>query len=186
MRFTGGLPETLCGAGSTIAETRYLRARLPMIFEECAIRSLLDAPCGDFNWMAHVDLRGIDYIGCDANAENLAAARLRADRDFRQIDIVTDELPQADAMLCRDFHQHLPNAMVAVALQNFVEAGISWLLATTHDNAVNEDIEAVGMFRRLNLMAAPFNLPEPSIIVADPPGSGHFLGVWERSAVIGC
>ena len=29
------------------------------------VRRLLDAPCGDHNWMRHVDLDGIQYLGMD-------------------------------------------------------------------------------------------------------------------------
>lgn len=185
VKFTSGRPETLCGAGSTLRETEYLRSLLPIMFSDLGVRSLLDAPCGDFNWMAQVDLTGIDYIGADYSDDNLKAARQRADRDFRRLDIVTDDLPDADAMLCRDFHQHIPNAMVISALRNFVASGIRWLIATTHDNPVNEDIEKPGMFRRINLEVGPFCLPATRTLIADPPGSGHYLAVWDREAVFG-
>lgn len=184
MLFTSGLPETLCGAGSTLGETEHLRAQLPIVFAELDIRSLLDAPCGDFNWMARVDLTDIEYIGADINEDNLRGARRRADRDFRLLDIVTGALPKTDAMLCRDFHQHLPNRMVFSALRNFLASGIKWLIATSHNNAANEDIAKAGMFRRVNLMAAPFGLSRwPAFTMADPPGSGHYLCVWSRRDV---
>ena len=184
MRFTSGLPETLCGAGSTLATTENIRTELPIVFAFLGVKRLLDAPCGDFNWMAHVDLEGIEYIGADYSELNLQAARERSDRDFRLLDVVGDDLPDADAMLCRDFHQHLPNRMVISALRNFVSSGIQWLIATTHDNPVNEDIAEPGMFRRINLMAEPFNLSIlPAFTIFDPPGSGHYLGAWHREVV---
>lgn len=184
MRFTSGLPETLCGFGSTMKETEYLRSKLHGVLIELGVRRLLDAPCGDFNWMDDFLPDGIQYIGCDLNWTNIEAAYRRQDRDFRQLDIITDDLPPADAMLCRDFHQHLPDRLVFSALRNFVASGIPWLLATTHDNEANENISKAGDFRRINLMAAPFNFVEPSILIADPPGSGHNLGVWSREDVM--
>lgn len=184
MKFTSGRPETLCGAGSTLAATEYLRGVLPGILCKLGVRRVLDAPCGDFNWMQEVDLYGIQYIGCDASVENIQAAYRRADMDFRQMDIITEDLPPADAMLCRDFHQHLPDRLVFSSLRNFVASGIPWLLATTHDNEVNENIAKAGDFRRINLMAEPFNLVTPSILVPDPPDSGHFLGVWSREEIM--
>lgn len=184
MKFTSGLPESLCGAGSTLAETEALRADLPRLLRQFDVKRLLDAPCGDFNWMADVDLSGITYIGGDCNEDNLAAACKRADRDFRPMDIVRDDLPPADAMLCRDFHQHLPNRMVFSALRNYIASGIPWLIATTHDNEVNDDIPRAGLFRRLNLQAEPFRLPAPIVALPDPVGSGHFLAVWSRVEVM--
>lgn len=186
MRFTSGLPETLCGAGSTLANTEHLRAHLVEVLHRLDVKTLLDAPCGDFNWMAQVDLGGIEYIGADYSVENLVIAKNRqASGTFIELDIVREDLPDADAMLCRDFYQHLPNQMVFAALRNFLASGISWLLATTHEGKSNSDIAFAGMFRHINLCLPPFNFPEPSILIADPPGSGHFLGAWSRSEVLG-
>src|SRR5215212_9991686 len=52
-------PESLSGAGSNLRQTETLRRELPGLLSKLSIRSLLDAPCGDFHWMQHVDLRGI-------------------------------------------------------------------------------------------------------------------------------
>jgi hypothetical protein len=49
MKFSGGLPETRCGAGSKMENTAQARAILPQVIAELKIKSLLDAPCGDFN-----------------------------------------------------------------------------------------------------------------------------------------
>lgn len=185
MRFTSGLPETLCGAGSTLAETEYLRSGLLWVLQDLGVKKLLDAPCGDFHWMSHVDLGDIEYIGADYSAANLKAARTRNETiELHLLDIVRDDLPQADAMLCRDFYQHLPDEMVFAALRNFIASDITWLLLTTHDNEENEDIHKAGMFRRINMCRAPFNFPVTAMIVPDPPGSGHFLGVWSRADVM--
>lgn len=189
MPFTGGLPETACGAGSRLASTMSVRGWLPGVLRSLAVRVLLDAPCGDCNWMARVDLAGIDYIGCDYDGEHLRMAWSRPSRPsgfaprskvYFERDIVSGALPNADVMLCRDFLQHLPNALVARVLRNFLDAQIPWLLATSHDNASNEEIATAGMFRPLNLTRAPFGLPPPRRHVEDEPGSGRILGLWHR------
>ncbi len=132
--------------------------------------------------MSETDLSDVDYIGCDL--DHLPAARANAARctartvRFVSIDIVGGSLPRADAILCRDFLQHLPNEMAAETLRNFGRSGAEWLLMTSHLNEVNDDIAEPGMFRPLNLMAEPFNMPEPAMMIADPPGSGRIIGVW--------
>ena len=80
MRFTGGGPETTCGAGSTVRYTATIRAWLPIVFRELRINSVLDAPCGDFNWMAHTDLRGLIYVGIDFDEEHIAKTNAHAER----------------------------------------------------------------------------------------------------------
>jgi len=58
-------PDTRSGVGSSLDSTRVLRRKLPDALRQLGTRVLLDAPCGDFAWMQHVDLTGIDYIGGD-------------------------------------------------------------------------------------------------------------------------
>jgi hypothetical protein len=190
MPFSAGRPETLCGAGSTLANTVSVRTWLPCLFKELEISSLLDAPCGDFNWMAHTDLSGIDYFGFDYDREHLSLAVGRPSipsayapksKRFIELDIASDQLPRADMVLCREFLQHLPNEQVSRVIRNFRASGCKWFLATSHDNTVNTDITAAGMFRPLNLTKAPFNLPNPQRSIGDEPGSGRILGLWPRS-----
>lgn len=180
MKFSGGLPETLCGCGSTLDATAEIRARLPDFLMSLGIKVLLDAPCGDMNWIADL-LPGITYVGADRNEENLIAARERNKHVvLHKLDVVTDGLPPADAMLVRDLYQHLPNDLVFAALRNFVASDIKWLLATCHGNAVNRDIRLQGSFRFLNLCVAPFNLPAPRAFITD---SGRIIGAWRRDDI---
>jgi hypothetical protein len=177
VRFTGGLPETACGYGSTLRATETVRAQLPGLLARLGTEVLLDAPCGDLNWISQVDLSGICYIGIDTSDANLAAARARSPSLlFGKVDIVTGVLPMADTVLCRDFLQHLPTAMAQQALGNIIASGAEWLIATSHDAAENDDIPEPGGFRPLNLQIAPFNLGAP--IEALPDGAGRILGVW--------
>ena len=46
-----GDPESVSGPGSTLTRTSKLRSELPVFWKEIGARTLLDAPCGDFNWM---------------------------------------------------------------------------------------------------------------------------------------
>ena len=42
--------ESKSGPGSGLTQTRRLRQELPLLFKELGVRTLLDAPCGDFYW----------------------------------------------------------------------------------------------------------------------------------------
>jgi hypothetical protein len=44
------------GPGSSLAYTHSIRTALPRIVRDFRIRTLLDAACGDFTWMAHLRL----------------------------------------------------------------------------------------------------------------------------------
>lgn len=185
--FTSGRPETKCGAGSTIAYTSHIRAWLPRTLVAVGAKIVLDAPCGDFNWMSRTNLSMVDYIGIDEDPKHVVAANMTASdpvehspRSKRIVacNILIDRLPICDVVICRDFLQHLPTEHVWMALRNLATTGATWLFATSHDNAVNDDIDNLGEFRPLNMMAPPFNFPLPIRSVED--GRGRILGLWVK------
>jgi hypothetical protein len=57
--------ESRSGHGSELGGTESLRQYLPELLRRLEVRTFLDAPCGDWNWMSHVDLAGVRYIGVD-------------------------------------------------------------------------------------------------------------------------
>jgi methyltransferase family protein len=181
--------ESVSGTGSELNRTYHLRRELPVLLAELNVRSLLDLPCGDLNWMAHVNLGEIQYIGADIIAElidrnrKLYASPLRR---FESLDLTSSPLPQADAILCRDCLGHLPYASILAALENICSSGALYLL-TTHFSfrtlSANEEI-APGQWRRLNFELAPFHWPPPqrAIIEGCDENGGRYadksLSLW--------
>ena len=191
MRFTSGLPETECGAGSTVSYTENIRNKLPGLMRNLGVTTLLDAPCGDFNWMSRTNLSGINYIGADYDYEQCQAVRSKLSEPPHYapkakiallIDIRNSIPVKADMMLCRDFLQHLPNRWASTVLRNFFESKIPWLLCTSHKSNANSDIEEFGQFRPLNLRLRPFSLPAPHLVIDDGPG--RILGLWHRDQIV--
>jgi hypothetical protein len=45
--------------------TETIRQTLPALLAELRVESMLDLPCGDFNWMKQVELPVSRYIGAD-------------------------------------------------------------------------------------------------------------------------
>lgn len=179
MKFGGGRPETWCGKGSTLATTYHLRAELPNLLSRLGVKSLLDAPCGDCNWIVHVDLGSIRYTGVEKYTGHILKARNKAPK-LRVVcaNILSDRLPRRDAILCRDFLQHMPNIDALRAIAQFKRSGAEWLLATSFSNAENRDIPERGDFRPFNLEIAPISLGAPLYKIDDPPNSGRIIGVW--------
>jgi hypothetical protein len=173
-----GSAESVSGPGSTLAETAELRQALPALLRELGVRSILDAPCGDFGWMRTVDFAGISYVGIDivpALIERLQAQDAGPERRFLVTDLVTDELPQCELVLCRDCLIHLSLADAQRALGNIVRSGAKYALITTENVEVNRDINTGG-HRPVNMERAPFNLPAPQRRLRDT--QQEFLGLW--------
>ncbi|WP_434619330.1 class I SAM-dependent methyltransferase [Tabrizicola sp. M-4] len=161
-KWSGGGAETVSGAGSTLAYTEDLRPALARVFRELEIRSVVDAPCGDFNWMSRVDLEGIDYTGLDIVEEIIAANEEKyraAGRTFAVADATKDALPAADMLICRDLLLHLPFRNIGDLLANVAKSRFDWVLITSYVNEKNSDILRPGLARQVNLCAAPFGFP---------------------------
>jgi hypothetical protein len=180
-------PESRSGAGSNLLQTVVVRRELPRLLAELSAHSLLDAPCGDFYWLSELDLGGVRYTGVDIVPQLIERNSVlygREDRRFVVGDVVSDPLPAADVILCRDCLVHLPYDDVHAALANFVASGSRYLLTTTFtDRKRNYDKQAGG-WRPLNLTAAPFNLPAPITLINEEctVENGSFadksLGLW--------
>lgn len=185
-----GEPESVSGAGSSLAGTEQIRAALPALLHELGIRSLLDVPCGDFNWMRQVDLDGIAYTGADIVTDliaDLQATYGSEERRFIRLDLISDRIPPGfDAILVRDLFLHLPNAGVKRSLGNIARSDARWLLASTVRTGARNNDGRLGSHRRLDLTQPPFNLPPPQRLLPDPDlaaGPDKTLGVWPLSAV---
>jgi len=175
-------PESISGRGSTLAYTVVIRRVLPALLESLEASSLLDAPCGDFNWMRQVDLGGLKYIGGDVVPELIARNReLYGDarRDFLVLDITKDQLPEVDVILCRDCLIHLSYKHIHAAIANFKKSNSRYLLTTTHPALRGNSNIPTGAWRSVNLQLPPFNFPEPVRLITEHEGTGKCLGLWK-------
>jgi SAM-dependent methyltransferase len=164
-----GSQESKSGPGSTFETTIMIRKQLPLIIEKYNIQSILDVPCGDYNWMKTVK-KMCNYIGGDIVAGMIEHNQKLYASDkvqFKLIDITKDTLPMVDLIFCKDCLQHLSDANVHKALRNFKKSGAKYLLVTSYPRTwVNHDIEDGG-YRPLNLRKSPFHLPTPLLKVRE-------------------
>lgn len=180
-----GGAESVSGPGSSLHESQRLMEKLPLFFDLFEIKSILDAPCGDFHWMQHVPKGNIHYTGVDivneliqTNHQKYANSQIH----FLVKNIIEDELPTADLILCRDGLVHLPNLQIKKTIENFKKSGSRFLL-TTHFPLLteNKDIK-IGEWRPLNFCLDPFNYPEPILLIKETT-SVKTMALWKLSDV---
>jgi SAM-dependent methyltransferase len=186
--------ESLSGTGSDHAQTAHLRQLLPMLIQELEAKSIIDAPCGDMHWMKHVpwETMGVRYTGIDIVPD--LVDRMRKEypaRRFECLDLVTDILPRADVIFCRDCLVHLPLAEIRAAVANFIHSGASWLITTTFPRTgTNTEVKWSG-WRPLNLEAAPLHFPQAIRTIEEgcTEDAGKYadksIGVWRLSDLRG-
>ena len=187
-----GSQESYSGSGSTLAMTQSIRKQLPELFNEFNIKSIFDAPCGDFNWMQFVDLRGISYIGGEIVqplVEELNTKFSMQDIFFLQMDITQQEFPKTDLVLNRDCLFHLSYQDIFLTLSNFLGSGSGYFLSTSYENNQvfsNSDIRSGG-FRLIDLFSMPFSFPLNFHFQILEQGEGTLpprsLYLWDREQV---
>jgi len=193
-----GSRESVSGPGSTLARTAAFRNTLAALLTELNARRLLDAPCGDFNWMKELTLELArraqleSYTGVDI-VRDLIAENCRRHEDplwrFLHLDLVRDRLPEADAVLCRDCLVHFSFADIRAALRNFKRSKSTYLLTTTFTHVEENFDITTGNWRRLDLRLPPLNLPEPLRMVdekrreSDGGDSFKYLGLWKLKTI---
>jgi SAM-dependent methyltransferase len=179
--------ESVSGRGSELACTAALRAALPDLFQQLEVTSILDAPCGDFNWMQHVPRQGITYTGMDIVPELIEGNQQRYASpavQFRVGDITQDPLPSVDLIISRDCLVHLSWQDACRALHQFQQSGSRYLLTTTYPGtSINRDAPT-GSWKPLNLCQPPFNLANPLLLLPDPSDDtganpDKSMGLWE-------
>jgi len=181
--------ESKSGIGSTMEYTAPIRARLPGLLNKYGVSSLLDAPCGDFNWMQHVNLGERNYIGGDIVSDLVADMQRKYGgprRKFIVYDIISNEAPAVDLWMCRDVLFHLTFADAIRVLERAASSKIKYFLSTTYSYVKeNIDLESTGGFRSINLQKAPFNLPPPLELMDDfvVPRVPRYMGLWSRDQI---
>ena len=180
--------KSISGQGSELSQTKTIRENLPEIFVNYKIQSMLDLPCGDFNWMETISLNLSSYIGGDIVQEIIDSNNRNYSneiRSFVKLDITKDPLPKVDLIFCRDCFVHLSNDDILKAIENIKKSQAKLFMTTTFTACrSNEDI-VTGDWRILNLLKKPFNFPKATLILNEncTEGDGTYadksLGLWK-------
>ncbi len=184
-----GSPESHSGPGSSRQQAIKLAPDFRNTLDRLQIKSILDSPCGDFNWMSVMDLTGILYTGADIVGELIEENQSRYQRPgmlFIKSNLIQDPLPKADLIVCRDCLVHFSYEDIGMALKNIIKSESTYLMTTSFPGQrLNFDI-TTGDWRPLNLEIRPFLFPKPLMEIAEPvekkyrlENRGKMLGVWD-------
>ena len=173
-------PESKSGEGSEKNYTQNLRMWMIENIPKYEIRNIVDAPCGDFNWMRYVlpDV-SVNYIGLDIVEELIKINNKKyscSDITFKKSNIIEERIPDCDLLIVRDCLFHFSYADINQFLKNIKKTNYKYLLTTSHivsSDFKNFDIKT-GDFRKIDLFKSPFNFSENSILecINDYP-EGH-------------
>jgi len=184
---TWGDHESRSGPGFRLDRTEHLRSALPQLVKDFNCVSVLDIPCGDFNWMKLVEW-DVDYTGADIVKDMIHQNQVLYGNDRRRfltLDVTRDPLPRVDLVICRDCLVHFSYDDIFETFNNLRNSGSTYLLTTTLNKRENNKNIVTGEWRPLNLQKPPFNLPAPLVFIEDTfPNPNYFdkyMGLWKIS-----
>ncbi len=145
------------------------------------IRSIVDLPCGDFNWIPFIlgVHRKLAYRGFDIVPQLVERnRRMFPCHRFDVLDATANVPPKADLIFSKDMVNHLTFVDVARVLKNFKRSGSSYLLMSNNLGWDNVELpeNAGGASRHLDVFAAPFNFPKAL-------WNTGYLALWKLSDV---
>lgn len=161
----GGLEDgTICGNGSTLANTAKIRAWLPELAERFNFVTINDAGAGDLHWIKRVQWqRPVAYRAFDLIP--------RTDK-VTALDVTRDPMPTCDVILCRMVLNHLDPDRIALAIGLFRRRA-RYLLATQFDGETLP--QRSPQFKRCDLRPL---LGPPIEVCRDGPEPECRLALW--------
>ncbi len=159
------------GTGSTLTSTAAYRTYLQAFLAERKIVSVVDAGCGDWEFSKEIDWTGIEYKGFDIVDRVVDQNRRRHGKPNIQFfagNIVDDDLPPADLLVCKHVLQHLPTKDVQTFLRKQLPK-YKYALITNgvdaHTARANytQDI-APGGYRALDITKPPYAIPGAKVL----------------------
>jgi hypothetical protein len=184
-----GSKESRSGPSASLERTAALRTALPELFRELEIQSVLDCGCGDWNWMRHVDLTGIQYIGCDIVpqlVETLQQTFSAETVNFQVLNLLQDPPDTADLWLARDLCSLFSLEDTWQFFQKFLDSGSKYLAITSVETDDPYQDIFTGAWTPRNFLAEPFSMPLPLKELDD--GEQWFLKksllVYEREKIL--
>lgn len=169
--------ETYSGPGSLLKNTEILRERLQLFIDRYNIKSIIDVPCGDFNYMKEVNLNNVQYNGYDISKNAIAKClKYKTNNiNFHNIDATVTQLPYSDLIICKDLFLHLSFEHIHNILQNIKNTKCKYFAVSrySYGNVVNNDQNSGVGCRAIEVTRPPFNMLENDIIEHIPYSSNY-------------
>ncbi len=170
--------DSTSGVGSTITNTVTVREILLHVIKQYKIGTILDAPCGDFNWLSkffseNTELQ-VSYLGLDVVPKVVANNKVSNVNEYCHFEIADLashglRLPEYDLIICRDLLVHLSLKDGRRVIKNFRQSNSRFLLITHFQDSNSSNFENAELtmnfghfgWRPLNMLNETYELGKP-------------------------
>lgn len=163
---TDGKIETYSGPGSLLKNTDNLIIELQKFIVDNNINSVIDIPCGDFNFMKHIINKDCKYLGIDISEKAINICKKYETSNIQfYVDDITDlniKLNNADLIICKDLTIHLSFSDINSLLKNIIKSKCKYFACSRYNdgNVVNKDTingKSGLAAREIEITKYPFN-----------------------------
>ncbi|HSX04835.1 MAG TPA: class I SAM-dependent methyltransferase [Rhabdochlamydiaceae bacterium] len=161
--------------------TKAQKEELFRLFKGLEIKTLIDIPCGDVQWIYEIKSFISGYFGIDSEEKVLQKNRERyggGSIHFQNLDISKDPLPEADLIFCHDALNTLSQNEILASLLLFKKSGAKYLLLTTCPDKEKNQKGKKGVYRPIHWQLPPYNFPKPLLLLNDPTEQNKKLALW--------
>jgi hypothetical protein len=127
--WTGGLPETPCGSGSKLVNTKTQREWLPRMWKKYGVRTIADVGAGDLNWIKEMDMTAYKYMPFDLVPRHPSVS---------EFNLIEQKPPAVDCVLCLWVLNHLPLHDAQRAWDNLWSCNSRYLIITHRERWASE------------------------------------------------
>ena len=167
----GGKSSSKSGYGSEIENTKKIIQSLSYFIKNYNIKTVLDIPCGDFNWFKKMNFTELKYTGADIVKEMIDINNKKYSQDnikFKVMDLLNDDLGDYDLIFNRDCLIHFDDKEIFKVLRNVSKTKSKYFATTSYLNSSkNIESKLTDNWRPLNLTIYPFMLNKPFKILDD-------------------
>jgi len=164
--------ETYSGPGSLVKNTDNIIDKLPLFLNKFNIKSIIDIPCGDFNFMSKIDFTGVNYKGVDISKKAIQLCK-KYETDnikFECGDILNDNyyIDDVDLIICKDLTLHLSFNDIHKLLDRIKKSKCKYFAVSRYNkckvtNRDTKDGKSGLGARCIEVTKPPFNFNYPEI-----------------------
>lgn len=155
--------ESLSGDGSRLQNTELIRSAITNILREFKIHKMLDASCGDWNWMKEIASFLPQYTGLDIASYVIERNKKYECENIKFINEASLSFlkkagdKEYDLILIRHTLEHLPTSY-NIQLLNEVKRTTKYALitSTAHETDQTNKTEVFGGYAPINLLKSPY------------------------------
>ena len=156
------------GPRSELHVTKNIRRELSNFLSNFQIKTILDAPCGDFYWMSKMNLNNLKYTGGDIVEKVVIANNNNFKTNTINFINLESGINLSHIIFTRDCLVHLNNKEIFEVIKNVKNSKSKFFASTIFEKNYNKNASALTeLWRPINVRMPPGTFPKTFFLLDD-------------------